>query len=371
MKSVLIIWVLIAIGIGISACDAETLSNIATIEPFSTTPTKTLYQTTLPSSDWYQLYFTSPQYPDEPNTRVREILNALIRVIDSAQESLDIAIYELNLDEIGDALLRAKARGVQVRMVTDSDSLSEYETLITLKKEGIPIVPDKRNPLMHNKFMVVDNKAVWTGSYNWTSSCTFRNNNNAIYIRSVELAKSYRAEFEEMFTNKQFGPFSPERTPYPEVIIEGTRIQICFAPEDKCGNKIVSALQKAKISIHFMAFSFTHDYIGKTLEKQIKSGLEVSGVFEQRGSETDESEYAILKMIKADVLRDGNPYIMHHKVFIIDEKIVILGSFNFSKNADTSNDENLLIIHNVEIAKRFLTEYELVYQQAAQTKNRY
>ena len=65
-----------------------------------------------------------------------------------------------------------------------------------------------------------------------------------------------------------------------------------------------------------------------------------------------------------DVWQDGNPYTLHHKVFIIDDQTVVLGSLNFSDNAAESNDENILIIHDAAIAGPYLAEFERVYQQA-------
>ncbi len=316
------------------------------------------------SGGWYQIYFTAPQYPDQAETRVRDIEDALIAAINSAKSTLDIAIFQLNLEDVGEALLAAKKRGVKVRMVTDIDSLVELETLRSLKKAGVSIISDNREPIMHNKFMVVDGKAVWTGSYNWTPSCTFRNNNNAIYIQSPELAADYRVEFEKMYVDKQFGGDRPADIPYPEITINGTRIQVCFAPEGNCSQKIIAAISSAQKSVQFMAFSFTHDGISKAVEERLKNGVKISGVFETRGTDTEASEYERLLKRKADVLLDGNPYNMHHKVFIIDGKIVILGSYNFSRNADTLNDENLLIIHNADIAKTYLEEYRRVYAQA-------
>ena len=55
------------------------------------------------SGDWYQLYFTTPRYPDTPSRRVNHIEQGLITAIDSAQKTLDISIYELDLDKVGDA----------------------------------------------------------------------------------------------------------------------------------------------------------------------------------------------------------------------------------------------------------------------------
>ena len=55
---------------------------------------------------------------------------------------------------------------------------------------------------------------------------------------------------------------------------------------------------------------------------------------------------------------------MHHKVIIIDEKIVITGSYNFSRSAEERNDENVLIIHNAEVAEKYFAEFERVLTKA-------
>jgi phosphatidylserine/phosphatidylglycerophosphate/cardiolipin synthase-like enzyme len=90
----------------------------------------------------------------------------------------------------------------------------------------------------------------------------------------------------------------------------------------------------------------------------------VRGVFETTGSETRFSEYGRMKDARLDVWQDGNPYLMHHKVFIVDEQTVILGSFNFSENADTENDENVMIVDDPSLAQAFTAEFGRVYEQA-------
>ncbi len=319
------------------------------------------------SGDWYQLYFTTPRYPDNPSTRIHLIEEGLMTAIGNAQESLDIAIYELDLDTIGDVILAARNQGVTVRMVTDSDSLAEDETLKRLKREGINIVPDERSAIMHNKFVVIDKHSVWTGSWNFTENGTFRNNNNAILIQSATLAQTYTDEFEEMFSRQKFGLTSPQNTFHRQIQLGDTLIEVCFAPEDECGQLLVDLLQQAQQSIRFMAFAFAHDQIGNAVRQKAQSGVTVQGVFETTGSDTEHSEFGLMKREKLDVLQDGNPYILHHKVFIIDEKTVVLGSFNFSNNADSSNDENVLVIHNSEISKAFLAEFERVYREARES----
>jgi phosphatidylserine/phosphatidylglycerophosphate/cardiolipin synthase-like enzyme len=318
------------------------------------------------SGDWYDLYFTSPSYPDRPENRPAEvpIIEGLVSAINSAKETLDIAIYELNLPEIGEAVLAAQRRGVMVRLVTDSDEIDHLEVLIDLNKNGIPMVGDQREAIMHNKFVVVDKQAVWTGSWNFTPNGTYRNNNNAIYIKSPELAELYHQEFEELY-NGEFGPRSPSN-PTKQVLLNDTMIEVCFAPEDNCGNRLIALVNQAQSSIHVMAFSFTHDGIGEAIVARGNAGVEVRAVFERRSSDTEHSELGRLQKAGFDVVTDGNPYTYHHKVIVVDGQTVALGSFNFSENADSSNDENILIIDNPKIATEYIKEFERNYQRATE-----
>lgn len=311
---------------------------------------------------WYEIYFTTPRYPDKQEYHRGGIDEKLIAAIEKAKRSIDIAAYEFDLENVAQALSRAKERGVKVRMVTDTDNL-DLPAVQMLSQAGIHVAQDKRQPIMHNKFVVIDGETVWTGSWNLTVNCTYRNNNNAIAIRSPALAENYTTEFEEMFAKGAFGPNSPARTPHPKLTIDGTQVENYFAPEDKVGEKVIAQVRQAQKSIRFLAFSFTHDGIGQALMEKFKAGMKVQGVFEKRQADEKYSEFGPMRDMGMDVLTDGNPYIMHHKVFIIDDQTVILGSFNFSRNADESNDENVLIIRNSDVAAAYQAEFERVYQQ--------
>ena len=71
-----------------------------------------------------------------------------------------------------------------------------------------------------------------------------------------------------------------------------------------------------------------------------------------------------MREVGIEVYQDGNPYTMHHKVILVDHRITIFGSFNFSENANTSNDENLLVVESEELTALFEQEYQRVLQQA-------
>ncbi len=316
-----------------------------------------------PAGSWYQVYFTNPRYPDQASDHHGGIDERLVQLIGTAKRSIDVAAYELDLENVADALLAAKGRGVTVRLVTDTDNL-EDNAVRRLKDGGVPIVDDKRGAIMHDKFVIVDGHALVTGSWNLTTNCTYRNNNNAIYIESEALARNFQAEFNEMFEQGKFGPASPSNTVQPQVTIAGTLVENYFAPEDEVSQKLVALVGQAKKSIHFLAFSFTDDKIGQAMIDRSKAGVAVSGVFETRGADTEYGEYPRMKKTGLDVLLDGNPYVMHHKVIVIDAAIVVAGSFNFSTSADQDNDENVVIIHNPDVARLYIEEFQRVRQRA-------
>ena len=316
-------------------------------------------------SSWYQLYFSDPHYPDNPSDHHGGIDTHLVDLMNMATRTIDVADYDFDLVDVSDAMVRASQRGVRVRMVTDTDTLTSDNPAVkaafaTLKKAGIPILGDQRSPLMHDKFTVVDSEWVSTGSWNYTDGDTYHLNNNMIVIDSPELAQNYTMEFEKMFVSHSFGSTKTRVIPHPVVTIDGTSIQNCFSPGGDCAKQIVQTLNGAKSSIDFLAFSFTDESIGNAMLARSKSGVAVSGVFETTGSETQYSEYGRMKAAGLPVFTDGNPWSMHHKVIIVDDQIVIFGSFNFSESANTSNDENLLIVNNADLAHAFTAEFQRV-----------
>lgn len=170
-----------------------------------------------------------------------------------------------------------------------------------------------------------------------------------------------------MFDKHKFGglPSKTDVIPHPTLTLaDGTRLENYFSTHDRPANHVIDVLRLAKRSIHFMAFSFTHDGIGQIMLDKAQARVDVQGVFEKSQSTGSYSEYTRMLQAKLPVYMDGNSRNMHHKVIIIDGEIVICGSFNFSKSADESNDENLLVIYNPAIASQFEAEYQKVLKQA-------
>ncbi|MBI3733948.1 MAG: phospholipase [Chloroflexi bacterium] len=362
--SLAVLVTVIVIGIFTTSTDAP-----PSTPPASATTTSTASALT---ASWYQVFFTAPLYPDnDPKKHTASLDAKLTEFIASATASVDIAIYQLDLPNVTQALLDARKRGATVRAVTGIDILNdagENPSFKELQKAGIKVVGGNPNAIMHNKFVVADGARVWTGSWNFTTNDTWRYNNNGIAITSADLANNYTATFEKMWKDGLFGRQRKPGGVRHVLQIGGATVENYFAPEDKVAEKIIARLKQAQRSVDFMAFSFTDDDIGSILLQRAKSAVKIRGVFETTGSETKFSEYGKLKDAKLEVYQDGNPYLMHHKVFIIDGKTVILGSFNFSQNAEEENDENLLIIDDEPLATAFTAEFSRVLDAAKSAK---
>jgi phosphatidylserine/phosphatidylglycerophosphate/cardiolipin synthase-like enzyme len=315
---------------------------------------------------WWTVYFTAPGAGGSP-PGIANPETGLVGLIDRAEKYVHAAFYEVSAPAVVDALCRARGRGIEVELVTESDTLKKRgKVMRRFQEAGIEVVTDARRGLMHNKFATVDGTWLWNGSYNATLNDGWKNNNNALAIRSAELASIYEDEFTEMFRDQVFGnrkepgPFADMRKKY-HVNVEGTDINAYFSPEDNIERIIVKRIEKAKTSIHFMAFSFTSDGIGEAMIAKFKKGVAVTGIFERRGSREAHSEYTKMKLEGLPVRLDRNRGNMHHKVIVIDGERVIMGSYNYSRNANRTNDENVLIIDNRDIAARYLEEFRRLW----------
>ncbi len=317
------------------------------------------------AGEWYDLYFTNPTCPDEED-RVGGIDEIIADDLLTAQNQVDVAAFDLDAEPIVDALITLEERGVTVRVVTDEDN-GNLSSINRLRRNGISVVEDKRSAIMHNKFIVVDGRYVWTGSMNFTTNGIYCNNNNMTRIDSPVLAANFLAEMAEMYDDNEFGPRSPVNTPNEILTIGGVQVENYFAPETELAPIIGDLVSQANDEILFMAFSFTNDIIGEPMIERAEAGVTVRGVFETTGSDTEYSYYGDFKEVglpNIDVRQDGNPRIMHHKVIILDRETVIFGSFNFTANANDSNDEAIVIVHDPTFTNYFVEEFEAVWNEA-------
>lgn len=127
-----------------------------------------------------------------------DCLNKLLNEINSANKTIDLAIYSFTLDEVADSLISAKNRGVRVRVVFDYlQSFNAYSVDEKLMSGGIPVLKKGKGSWgsMHNKFIIIDNEKVLTGSFNYSRNAIKRNNENLLLIVDENVISYYLKEF--------------------------------------------------------------------------------------------------------------------------------------------------------------------------------
>lgn len=339
-----------------------------TTAPILDQPVVSLPRANVVQGSWYTVYFTKPVFPEKSQDRIGGMDQAIIADFEHAQLTIDVAVFDLRLPSFVDALVRAAKRGVKVQALVDysanSGSADFTDAIRELEKGGVSVVKEHRSALMHNKFAIIDDRLLWTGSMNFTANDVYRNNNNMLRLSSAALIQNYNYIFDRLFLIRALDAPSMD-LPNPRVhLAPGIAVENYFSPNGGAREAVLKRLRAATKSIRATAFSFTDTAMGEVLKEKNKQGLKVQGVFESRNNTGLGAEYPILKRAGVDVLEDGNCYTLHSKLLIIDDKTVVMGSYNFTDSANRSNDENLLIIDDSALAKNYLAEFNRIYKQA-------
>ncbi len=291
------------------------------------------------------------------------------------------------------------------------EEINQGDALVILGNAGIPIIDDtadgsKGSGLMHHKFLVIDQEVVMTGSANFTTSGIHGdfhsgesrgNANNWLRIDSEELASLFTEEFNLMWgdgpggkLNSKFGNNKPLREP-SQVVVGDSTITVQFAPTSPskpwgltANGLIGKALAEAKDSVDLALFVFSEQKLADVLAERNDFGVKVralidrSFAFRYYSEGLDMLGVALKNRCKEE--KENNPWStpintvgiaqlpfgdkLHHKFAVIDGKIVITGSHNWSASANYNNDETLLVIQQEQVAAHFSREFERLYGKA-------
>jgi len=325
-----------------------------------------------------------------------DMAQVIASYIDKAQTSVDVSIYNANTAgaaKIATALNNAQGRGVQIRYIFAGEPSNTANTLIPtiMKMRDRNTAGDaalqRTGTGNHNKFVVIDpnstlNSYVITGSGNYTDNNLFTDPNNFLVIQDQALARAYKAEFEEMWgegpvslanpdrqKKSRFGAQKIKNTPSKFVIGE-KEVGLYFSPSDKTTNAIRNAIYTTNNDARFGLLLITSDDLRTPLDSMQNVGWDIKGLIDDENAVNETSPL----MSGSDFfwLRDKgvsvNSYVsstsqLHHKYVVIDavrvnsDPQVVTGSHNWSSGAETSNDENTLIIHDAKIANMYRQEF--------------
>jgi phosphatidylserine/phosphatidylglycerophosphate/cardiolipin synthase-like enzyme len=295
--------------------------------------------------------------------------------------------------------------------VLSDGELSERDVLTILAQANIPLIDDtadgsKGSGLMHHKFMVIDGRTVVTGSANWTLSCTHGdfsdpdsrgNANSILVIDSQPLAQRFQQEFSYLWgdgsggqPNSLFGLQKTHRNP-ALISTPGSGLEVQFSPTSKTqpwaqsvNGLIARTLGQATQSVHLALFVFSEQGISNQLLPVANRGVPIKTLIDPGFAYRSYSEGLDMLGItipdhncKRDnsvpwanpITTVGVPALppsdkLHHKFAVLDQKIVLIGSQNWSQAANTTNDENLLVIRNATVAAHFEREFQRLYDGA-------
>jgi phosphatidylserine/phosphatidylglycerophosphate/cardiolipin synthase-like enzyme len=136
------------------------------------------------------------------------------------------------------------------------------------------------------------------------------------------------------------------------------QVSVCFTPAETCVNAIVDAINEAKTSIRVQAYGFTSAPILKALVDAKHRGVDVSVILDKTNQRKTYTGATFVSNASIPVFIDFRPAIAHNKIIIIDERLVIGGSYNYSKSAEDRNAENVTFIDSPQLAAQFIANWE-------------
>lgn len=414
----------------------------------------------LPQDPYLQVYFNhnpAAVYTDPYRGMTRygdNLEQVIIDGINAAQATIAVAVQELTLPGIAQALAQRQAQGVRVRVVLENqysqsiaqqsrsqisardpyhraklqalydfidadqdgqlsaNEVAQRDALTILDRAQVPRLDDtadgsRGSGLMHHKFMVIDGHRVVTGSANWTLSCIHGdflepdsqgNANSLLVLESPVLAQAWQREFDLLWgdgpggnLDSRFGLQKPYHPPLT-VSLPGSAIALQFSPTprtlawtDSVNGLIARTLSRAHHSLNLALFVFSDQGLSNQIQSVSQRGVSVKALIDPGFAYRSYSEALdMLGLALPDagcrmeahnqpwphpLTTVGVPTLpptdkLHHKFAVIDGETVVVGSHNWSRAANETNDEDLLVIRNTTVAAHYQREFDRLYDQA-------
>lgn len=283
---------------------------------------------------------------------------AIISQLHSAKLSVKCAFYRAD-----NSVIESIPDSVAAEIVVD-----EKARAAAVNSSFIRIYKSNSKGIMHNKYCIIDNSTVVTGSFNPTAAA--RNDyNDLLTVNSTGLAAFYSSNFEKL---KLGSIGSSKKTPTSAAvanskltrkaaILNSTAAEVYFCPEDNCAATVRKELRAANKSIIFAAYSFTHPDIANELILKGSEGIAVAGIIEKSTAGSKYSKHSAMAANGIELRLEASKKLLHYKFFVIDGETVITGSFNPTKSADERNNENIIIIRNKALAGKYLEEFNKIF----------
>jgi len=385
------------------------------------TPIPSVAQRATPSPPKVELLLQDPLQFATPGDRCEaQICLRLLALIGGAEQTIDFAIYGArNQTAILEALVAAQARGVTVRGIVDRDITgSNYYTSTDEWVSRLGTVGSDRareaepesegdfepkctrpndftgplqclafdlgrgwllaehasrddftdpesggvNHIMHDKFFVVDGRYVWTGSANISDSGTGGYNANAVIVMdSREVAAIYARELDQLLARSS--PDARKARDGIEVLRLGdAEITTWFSPQDDAMRFGVEGLiAKARHRVDVAVFYLTNKYVTAELIGAHNRGVDIRVIVDATSAKNGYTKHELLRVAGLPVKVENWGGKMHMKAAAIDGEYLIVGSMNWTRAGEDTNDENTLLIRSPEMSEQFHSFFDALW----------
>lgn len=127
-------------------------------------------------------------------------MRKIVSYIDAAETSLDLCLYLLTNKTLGDSILRARKRGIQIRVISDGDmAYASGSQMVRFGDKKIPIYLTGPPYIMHEKYLLIDSNLVIEGSMNWTTQAVSGNYEHVVITGTPGIVKEFRKHFDTLY----------------------------------------------------------------------------------------------------------------------------------------------------------------------------
>lgn len=328
---------------------------------------------------------TLPPHAFSEQTRISELL---VNAIDKTEKTLDLALHGLSLPNVAEALVRAKQRGVKIRILInashvfpekkDHNRSPEIQLLIDNKFELRTLRGGSAHGVMHNKIALFDGVLLKYGSFNWTKAADEKNYENAQFRGDAAKIARYQRQYERLW--KAGRPYEQgpkaEGEVDPESIAPGDSEETVeyngesfpaemWSPQGGVEEALVRAIGATKKgeTIDVAMFSLYSDPLGQTLIKAKQRGVNVRLVVDVSQGKRSPVVKSLVENGFSIRWTSGHATggVLHHKFAVFNGKMLATGSYNWTNNAEYNNYENINFEVDPSEVAAFLEEFETLY----------
>lgn len=316
-------------------------------------------------------------------TEEEPLAKPIVDAISRARSTLDVALYNLQIDGAVDALVQARERGVKVRVLFDEAHVvpTPNKQIKAVMDSGIETrMMDGRggSGAMHCKYALFDGALLQTGSANWSGFAESFSYENIMFVADPDIVSGYGRNFDWMWAQARPAaqpgaaaakPTAPPSDPTPDVNFNGTLLpDYIFSPRGGTEAAIVKAIDAARSEVDLAMFTFTSGNIMEAMKRAAARGVRVKLMLfaGQKFPFFQEAKTSRMELrFKEGRLEKGQ---MHNKFAVLDGKLLINGSYNWTATAENSNTENTIFTTEPEYVNAYQAEFNKLYKQASASK---